>query len=200
MTSVILEKLSCSALCKEILKIQQTTKEIRQQFKNAFMKYIIEMNKIFQQISQQLKKAHKIKLSHTSIDTFHPAVDDTQTNNMNYSITHGSTNDDAAVCIPEWVFFGIISKHASLKSSLYKASTVYGWAGHHHQYDGFKCEMDINHTVELFIDYDRHKIRLKNESVSLVHEINVSIIKCPLPWILYVGLYNADDQIRLQLA
>ncbi|CAF1467164.1 unnamed protein product [Adineta steineri] len=190
MTSDILEKLSCSALCKEILKI-------RQQFKNAFMKHIIEMNEIFQQISQQLNKAHKIKLSHTSIDTFHPAVDDIQTNNINYSITHGSTNG-----IPEWVFFGIRSKHASLKSSLYKTPTVYDWAGHHHhhQYDGFKCEMDINYIIELFIDYDRHKIRLTNESIFVGHEINVSTIKCPLPLILYIGLYGADDQIRLQLA
>ncbi|CAF0781947.1 unnamed protein product [Adineta steineri] len=54
--------------------------------------------------------------------------------------------------IPKWVFFGIISKHASLKS------------------------------------------------ISLVHEVNVSTIKCPLPWILYIGLYGAYDQIRLQLA
>ncbi|CAF1338198.1 unnamed protein product [Adineta steineri] len=163
MTLVILDKLSCSALCKEILKI-------RQQFKNAFMKHIIEMNEIFQQISQQLNKAHKIKLSHTSIDTFNPAIGDIQTNNMNYSITHDSTNGDAIVC------------------------------HHHHQYDVFKCEMDINHITELFIDCDRHKIHLRNESISLVHEINVSTIKCPLPSILYIGLYGADDQIRLQLA
>ncbi|CAF1290168.1 unnamed protein product [Adineta steineri] len=180
MTLVILDKLSCSALCKEILKI-------RQQFKNAFMKHIIEMNEIFQQISQQLNKAHKIKLSHTSIDTFHPAVDDIQTNNINYSITHGSTNG-----IPEWVFFGVISKHASLESSLYKTPTVYSWTDHHHhhhhQYDVFKCEMDINYIIELFIDYDRHKIRLTNESISLVHEVNISTIKCPLSWILYTGL------------
>ncbi|CAF4278050.1 unnamed protein product [Adineta steineri] len=104
--------------------------------------------------------------------------------------------------IPEWVFFGIRSKHASLKSSLYKTPTVYDWAGHHHhhQYDGFKCEMDINYIIELFIDYDRHKIRLTNESIFVGHEINVSTIKCPLPLILYIGLYGADDQIRLQLA
>ncbi|CAF3755344.1 unnamed protein product [Adineta steineri] len=169
---------------------QQEIIKIRQPFQNAFMKHIIEMNEI-----------NKIKLSHTSIDTFHPAVDDIQINNMNYFITHGSTNDDATICVPKWVFFGVISKHASLESSLYKTSTVYSWTDHHHhQYDVFKCEMDINHIVELFIDCDRHKIRLTNESVSLVHEINVSTIKCPLPWILYVGLYNADDQIRLQLA
>ncbi|CAF0747833.1 unnamed protein product [Adineta steineri] len=118
-----------------------------------------------------------------------------------YSGTHQLRFQIEKLGVPKWVFFGVISKHASLESSLYKTSTVYSWTDHHHhQYDVFKCEMDINHIVELFIDCDRHKIRLTNESVSLVHEINVSTIKCPLPWILYVGLYNADDQIRLQLA
>ena len=60
--------------------------------------------------------------------------------------------------------------------------------------------MDINHIIELCIDCDGEKIIFINQSTSLMHEINISTIKCPFPWVLYVGLHGADDQIRLLLA
>ncbi|UJR32377.1 hypothetical protein I4U23_019839 [Adineta vaga] len=172
---------------------------------------------------------NKISIHHISIDTFHQSIGDIHSDDDIHKILHGPTSGDATIRgkqelfsgryqfrfhiyqlgIPKWVFFGIISKNTALQSSLYKTPTVYGWAGHHqvwlngnhhHQYDGFKCEMANQHIIELLIDCDQNKIQLTNETLAMTHEIDVSIIKCPFPWVLYIGLYGANDEIRLQLA
>ncbi|CAF2697733.1 unnamed protein product [Rotaria sp. Silwood2] len=172
---------------------------------------------------------NKIKLSQISLDTFHRAVGDIQATNNGFTLIHGPSNGDATIRgkkeyysgthifrfqieklgIPKWVFFGIISKNIPSQANLYKTPTVYGWAGHHqvwlngvhhHQHNGYICEFDINHIIELFIDCDRKKIRLTNETTSLTHEIGISPIKCPFPWVLYLGLYGSGDQVRLLFA
>jgi hypothetical protein len=254
---------------ESILKIQQTANNVRQELKDVLTKHTIEMEEIFSQISQELKKVrvennyietdiqtwktklhqlkkdiqtpktihieqdkqinsfiNKIKLCQLSIDSFHQAVGDIHTIDHDLSIMHGPSTGDATIRgkreyysgthrfrfqieklnTPKWVFFGIVSKTAPLQSHLDKTPTTYGWAGHHqvwlngihhHQYNGYQCEMDTNHIIEVIIDCDKQKIHLTNETTSAIHEISVSITKCPLPWILYIGLYGADDRICL---
>ncbi|CAF0835763.1 unnamed protein product [Rotaria sordida] len=172
---------------------------------------------------------NKIKLSLISLDSFHQAVGDIQTINNDFTVLHGPSNGDATIRgkkeyysgiytfhfqveklgIPKWIFFGIISKNIPSQANLYKTPTVYGWAGHHqvwlngihhHQYNGYICEFDINHIIELFIDCDKKIIRLTNKTTSITHEINISPIECPFPWILYLGLYGSGDQVRLLFA
>ena len=53
---------------ESIIKIQQTANEIRKQFQHVFTKHTNEMNKIFMQISQELKQA-KIENSFIENDT-----------------------------------------------------------------------------------------------------------------------------------
>lgn len=257
---------------ESILKVQQTAKEVRQQFNQAFMKYTIEMSELLTQMNQQLNQIclqnnyietdiklwleklnefkkdfqtpktinikvnendksfiNKIQLSQLSLDTFRESIGDIQTKDNNYTITHGPSNGDATIrgCkeyssgthkfrfrveklgIPKWIFFGIISKTAVSQSSLYKTPTVYGWGGHHqvwlngahyHQYENFIGEFNVDHVVELLIDCDQNKIRLNNETMAIKHEISVSPIKCPFPWMLYIGLYGSGDQVRLLFA
>jgi hypothetical protein len=104
---------------------------------------------------------------------------------------------------------GIISKNTPLQSHLHQTPTIYGWAGHdqvwinglhHQQYNGYQRAMDIDHIIELFIDCDRQKVCFTSESTSITHEIDISIKECAFPWIFYIGLYGADDQMRLLTA
>lgn len=171
----------------------------------------------------------KIKLSQVSIDTFHRPIGDIRPIDDGFALIHGPSTGDATIhgkkeyysgChtfrfqieklgIPKWVFFGIISKDTDSQTNLYKTPTVFGWAGHHqvwlngshyHQYRGYTCALDENHIVELVIDCDKNVLRLTNENTSLKHEIDVPPVKCPYPWILYIGLYGSGDQVRLLFA
>lgn len=184
---------------------------------------------IYYENDQKQSFINKIKLSKISIDSFHEIIGDLQIINNGYTILHGPSYGDATLRgkkeyssgihqfhflieklgIPKWIFFGIISKDTPLQANLYKTPSVYGWAGHHqvwlngnhhHQYDGYKSDMNINNIIELIIDCDRQKICLTNQSTLITYEIEVSLLKCPFPWILYLGLYGANDQIRLLLA
>ncbi|CAF1643938.1 unnamed protein product [Adineta ricciae] len=172
---------------------------------------------------------NKINLHFVSLDSFCQSIGDIQYDPHTRTILHGPKSGDATIRgileftsgthrfrfqigklgIPKWVFFGIISKNTPLQATLYKTPTAYGWAGHHqvwlngnhyHQYDGFRFEMNNNDVIELSVDCDRRSIRLTNESLAMQHELEVALGRCPFPWVLYIGLYGAKDEIRLQVA
>ena len=170
-----------------------------------------------------------IKISQISLDTFHQSIGDINANNQAYTIVHGPTVNDATIrgkneyysglhrfCfhidrlgLPRWIFFGIISKNMPSETSLYRTSSVFGWAGHHQvwlngkhfqKFNGYLSDMNENDTIEFSIDCDRQVISLKNQSTGSIYEMMIPIVQCPLPWVLYIGLYGANDQIRLVLA
>lgn len=172
---------------------------------------------------------HRIKLSQTSLDTFHCPVGDADIFDQGVTIRHGPSNGDGTVrsegsystglhrfrfqierlSVPKWVFFGIVSEKTPLQASLHKTPTVYGWAGHqqvwlngvhHHQYDGYHMEFDTENVIELFLDCREHRMRLTNETTLMTHQIDISPSKCPFPWVVYLGLYGSNDCIRLLYA
>ena len=108
----------------------------------------------------------------------------------------------------KWAFFGIVSKNAPIQSISITTSTVYGLAGQDgmslngvyqttNKY-GYKSDMEVNDTLELFIDCDHQRIRLTNERTHNSHELNIDITKCPFPWQLILGLCcSAGDRIRI---
>ena len=171
----------------------------------------------------------RIKLSQTSLDTFHCPVGDVDIFDQGVTIRHGSINGDATVRsqglyltgrhrfrfqieklnMPKWIFFGIVSENTPLQSNLHKTPTVYGWAGHHqvwlngvhyHQYDGYQMEFETENVIELIIDCQEYRMRLTNETTSMTHQIDVLPSKCPFPWVVYLGLYGSNDCVRLLYA
>lgn len=172
---------------------------------------------------------NRIKLSETSMDTFHSPTGDIDIYDQGVTIRHGPSTGDATVrsdglyasglhrfrfqieklSVPKWVFIGIASQSAPLESSIHKTPTAYGWAGHHqvwlngqhhHQYEGYQIEFDTEHILELIIDCQQHRMRLTNETTLVTHQIDLPLKKCPFPWVILLGLYGSNDSIRLLYA
>jgi hypothetical protein len=108
----------------------------------------------------------------------------------------------------KWVFFGIVSKNAPIRAVSITTPTAYGLAGQdgiclngvyqNTNKNGYKSDMEVNDTIELFIDCDHQILRLTNERTHSSHELNIDIIKCPFPWQLLLGLCcSAGDRIRI---
>jgi hypothetical protein len=108
----------------------------------------------------------------------------------------------------KWAFFGIVSKNAPITPISITTPTAYGLAGQNGvclngiyqntNQNIYKSDMEMNDTLELFIDCDQQLIRLTNERTHSSHEININIDKCPFPWQLLLGLCcSAGDRIRI---
>lgn len=108
----------------------------------------------------------------------------------------------------KWAFFGIVSKTTPIQSISITTPTAYGLAGQdgiclNGKYQninkiGYKSDMEMNDKLELFIDCDRHLIRLTNERTHSSYELQIDIEKCPFPWQLLLGLCcSAGDRIRI---
>ncbi|CAM4790087.1 unnamed protein product [Rotaria magnacalcarata] len=105
-----------------------------------------------------------------------------------------------------WILFAIVSKIAPIEQYSYKTATTYGWAGGNQVYlngdcnndfNGYKTDMETNHTLEFMIDCDRRKIRLKNEQTQSEYELDIDIIKCPFPWQISLDVYHSGTRLRL---
>ena len=108
----------------------------------------------------------------------------------------------------KWAFFGIVSETAPIKAISIATPTAFGLAGqdgicqngiyqntHNHHYTS---DMDTNDKLELFIDCDRHFLRLTNERTLNSFELQVPIEQCPFPWQILLGLCcSAGDRIRI---
>jgi hypothetical protein len=105
-----------------------------------------------------------------------------------------------------WVFFGIISKDASLGQRAYTDSSAYGWAGHNGVYISGKCMPDLygylgdmkkNDYVELTLDCDKQTLFLWHSCQTYKDKLSVDLQTCPFPWKLLISFYNANDSVRL---
>jgi hypothetical protein len=104
------------------------------------------------------------------------------------------------------IFFGIMSKTASLQSNPSFARTTYGWAEDnsvflngikHEKYKNYKSDMKTNDIFELLISCDQQLIRLKNKRTNEVHQLSVNVNLCPFPWQLNFSLGYWRDRVRL---
>lgn len=105
----------------------------------------------------------------------------------------------------KWIFLGIISKNAVIAENLLNSSSTYGWAAPNQVYINgvycsnlFKYQNDVqkDDIVEVLLNCDQRKISLKNERTQSLHEIDIDLTKCPLPWKLHIIMYFAGDRIR----
>jgi Asp-tRNA(Asn)/Glu-tRNA(Gln) amidotransferase C subunit len=112
-------------------------------------------------------------------------------------------------------YFGIVSKNTSNQSilraiptthNLHRTSRILVTPGFYckdEDENGFfylnKIDFNVkmNDTLELFIDCDQRKIRLKHEQSQHQQEAFVNINKCPFPWQFFVCLSCAGDRILL---
>ncbi|CAF3444428.1 unnamed protein product [Rotaria socialis] len=84
--------------------------------------------------------------------------------------------------------------------------TTYGWAGGDqvylngtcsHDSNGYKTDIETNHTLEFMIDCDKQKLRLKNEQTQSIYELGVDITKCHFPWQISLNLCGSKARLRL---
>ncbi|CAF2867495.1 unnamed protein product [Rotaria sp. Silwood2] len=115
-----------------------------------------------------------------------------------FKIEHTSTH--------KWNLIGIVSKNSSLQATAYNTPTSFGWIANNFvclngklfsDFNGYKSDIEKNDIIELFIDCNRHTIRLTNERTHYTHELTIDAALCPFPWQIQLGLYYAKDRIRL---
>jgi hypothetical protein len=106
----------------------------------------------------------------------------------------------------KWIFIGIVSKGVTMEATSYTSRSSYGWAGRdqvyldgrkHNEFNGYKCDLEKNDILELFIDCDQRIIQLRNERTQSVHELRIETSKCPFPWQLNFNLHYLNDRIRI---
>ncbi|CAF3868788.1 unnamed protein product [Rotaria sp. Silwood1] len=106
----------------------------------------------------------------------------------------------------KWILFAIVSKDAAIIHYSYRTPTTYGWAGRNQVYlngtcnsgfNGYKSDMEMNDTIEFYVDCDQRKIRLKNERTNSTYELDVNVTQCPFPWQLSLNLADSGDRVRL---
>ncbi|CAF1570257.1 unnamed protein product [Rotaria magnacalcarata] len=159
------------------------------------------------------------------IETFEKILGDIDIQDKGRLITHGSSKGYALVrskgeyssgqhlfCFTienigtgNWILFSIVSKNAPITEMSYSTPTTYGWAGINQVYlngtcsngfNGYKTNMETNHTLEFMIDCDKQKLRLRNEQTQSMYELDIDISKCPFPWYIILNLYHPGTRLR----
>jgi hypothetical protein len=106
----------------------------------------------------------------------------------------------------EWIFFGIISKHASFDEKAYMDPSVYGWTGYNNVYingksmpvlNGYLSDMQVNDFVELTIDCDHQTLYLWHSRQKYKNKLPVDIRTCPFPWQFLISCHNTTDSVRI---
>lgn len=106
----------------------------------------------------------------------------------------------------KWIFFGIISHGATMKSNTWAIPSSYGWGGQdmtilncaiHAGLNDYLCDFQVNDTIELILDCDHRIIYLTNQRTKCTHKINIDSVKCPFPWHFHLNLFYPNDQVRI---
>lgn len=104
----------------------------------------------------------------------------------------------------KWIFFGIISNGATMKSDTWAIPSSYGWGGHdmvilncavNSGLNGYLCDFELNDIVELILDCDHRMIYLKNQRTKWTNKMEINLEKCPFPWHFHLNLYYPKDQV-----
>lgn len=106
----------------------------------------------------------------------------------------------------QWMFFGILSKHARFDQRAYQNLTAYGWTGYNRIYingksistvNGFLNDLKQNDLIELIIDCDRQQLIFWHSRQMYKTKLSVDIKLCPFPWKLLISCQNANDSLRI---
>ncbi len=106
----------------------------------------------------------------------------------------------------QWIFFGIISKHASFDQQAYLNSSTYGWTGYNNVYingksmpvlNGYLSDMKVNDLVELIIDCNNRTIILWHSRQTYKTKLPIDIQTCPFPWQFLISCRGAHDSVRI---
>jgi hypothetical protein len=176
-------------------------------------------------ISKQEKPISHTSVDHTD-DRFSLSSDHIKILNNGRLIIHDSTKNDASIrglheysqdkhqlffriehmTSNQWIFFGIISKHASFDQQAYMNSSAYGWTGYNCVYlkgksmpilNGYLSDMKVNDFVELTIDCNKQTLFLWHSRQTYKTKLFIDIQKCPFPWQFLISCRNPHDSVRL---
>ncbi|CAF1176254.1 unnamed protein product [Rotaria sordida] len=105
-----------------------------------------------------------------------------------------------------WMFICIISKHVPIVPKSCNSRSSYGCGGgacvhvdglKQSEFNGYRCDIEKNDILQLFIDCDEEIIRLKNERTRKEFELKVDTSKCQFSWQVNVHLYWTNDRVRI---
>ncbi|UJR37259.1 hypothetical protein I4U23_029968 [Adineta vaga] len=159
-------------------------------------------------------------------DRFHFKSNHVKIHDQGHLIIHDSSNEDASIGglkeysngehklffrienLPanEWIFFGIISKNASLNEKSYTDSSSHGWTGYNSVYmggkpipvlNGYLSNMQVNDFVELTIDCDRETLYFWHSRQTYKNKLPIDKRTCPFPWQFLISCHNANVSVRL---
>lgn len=106
----------------------------------------------------------------------------------------------------QWIFFGIISKHASFDQRAHLNISAYGWTGYNNVYingksmpvlNGYLSDMKENDFVELIIDCNNQTIILWHSRQTYKTKLSIDIRTCPFPWQFLISCHTAHDSVRI---
>jgi len=176
--------------------------------------------------TKQEETDHNSNLLLENDDRFYLSTDHVKILDNGQVIIHDSTKNDASIrglheysqgehqlffriehmTSNQWIFFGIISKHASFDQRAYMNSSVHGWTGYNSIYingklmpviNGYLNDMKINDLIELTIDCTRQTIFLWHSRQTDKTKLPVDIRTCPFPWQFLISCHNAHDSVRI---
>lgn len=159
-------------------------------------------------------------------DRFHISTDHARISDQGQLIIHDATKHDASVrglreysqgeqklCFriehissERWLFFGIISKHASFDQHAYMTSSAYGWGGSKTMYVNGKSissqreddmELKEHDIVELTIDCHRRTLSLRHTTNGYWDRLSIDLSNCLFPWQLLISLRHPNDSVRI---
>lgn len=105
-----------------------------------------------------------------------------------------------------WIFFGIISKQASLSSRAYLNPSAHGWTGYNNVYiqgksktvlNGYINDMKPNDLIELTLDCTNQMLIFWHSRQSYKIQLPIDIRACPFPWQFLISCRNAHDCVRM---
>jgi len=108
--------------------------------------------------------------------------------------------------INNWIFFGIISHDAIMRSNTWAIPTSYGWGGQdsvilncamYAGFNGYYCDFQLHDIIELLLDCDHAIISIKNQRTNSTYKIDIDLHKCPFPWHFHLNLFYPNDQVRI---
>ncbi|CAF1016683.1 unnamed protein product [Adineta steineri] len=97
------------------------------------------------------------------------------------------------------MFFGIKSKNANSRNSLWNTPSTYGWTGDGlvclngnavRDYDKYENNLGLGDTYLLVVDCDSKILSLTNERLNKTYHLDIDPSVCPLPWQLNVRFLN----------
>jgi hypothetical protein len=176
--------------------------------------------------TKQEETDHHLNLLLENNDRFYLSTDHVKIVDNGQVIIHDSTKNDASIrglheysqgehqlffriehmTSNQWIFFGIISKHASFDRRAYMNSSAHGWTGYNSTYingklmpviNGYLNDMKINDFIELTIDCTRQTIFLWHSRQTDKTKLPVDVRTCPFPWQFLISCHNAHDSVRI---